>query len=130
VRVRRRRTLIAALVIFSVVISVAYVTVGETVSRASLSHSVAAKVGSDYFGSCHQQSGPSWMCVIATSDGTNIGIAYAVTDRGRCWQGTRVSAGGLVGLPERISGCIGPLDQLRLDTHFQNGTSNRRPGFY
>jgi hypothetical protein len=127
---RRRKYLVAALVVLSVAGSILYVTVGETVSRASISHSVAAGVGSGYFGSCRRRAGKTWACQLMTSDASNGGIAYAVTTSGRCWHGTRVASGGIDDLPPRISGCVGLMDQLRLDDHFENGTSTRRPGFF
>ncbi len=127
---RRRRYQIAVLVVLAVAGTIAYVTVSGRLTRGSLSHSVAAGVGTGYFGSCHVHAPRSWSCELMTSDGSVGGILYTVTTSGSCWHGTRVEEGRLVGLPPQVSGCIGVMDQLRLDDHLQNGTSTRHPGFF
>ncbi|MGI8801841.1 MAG: hypothetical protein ACR2KV_06655 [Solirubrobacteraceae bacterium] len=126
---RRRRVLIGVVVVLSAAVVVAYFTLGEKVSAASISHSVAAKVGKGYFASCRSTAPRTWTCAVMTNDASAGGIAYAVTNSGRCWHGTRVATGGLTGLPASIAGCIGVIDQLRLNDRLKSGT-DRRPGFY
>ncbi len=127
---RRRTRLIAVVLVLTALLVGLYLTVGDRVSRASLSHSVAARVGPSYFASCRAGSAHDWTCQVMPSDASVTGIVYAVTVSGRCWQGSRVASAGLVGLPPRISGCVGPIDQLRPSDHLGGAGVRRRPGFY
>jgi hypothetical protein len=126
----RRRRALALVVITSIALVAVYLTLGERVTRASLSHSVASKVGQSFFGSCRATGSKTWKCAVMTTDGSGRGISYAVESSGRCWQGERLTDGGITGLPPAISGCIGLLDQLRLSDHIGSDKAARQPGFY
>lgn len=128
---RRRKRLIAFVLIFSAGIVVAYFTLGERVTRASLSHSVASQVGLSFYGSCHRAGAAgAWTCALVSTDGSEGGITYAVEQHGRCWTGSKIADGGITGLPPKVSGCIGLLDQLRTGDHIGSGAGSRPPGFY
>ncbi len=126
----RRNRATALLVVISLAVLAVYLIFGERVTGASLSHSVASKVGPSFFGSCRRVGGSAWTCAVMPTDGSATGISYAVTAPGRCWTGSQVANGGLTGLPPRITGCITVMDQFRLDDHIGSGTKFRRPGFY
>jgi hypothetical protein len=126
----RPKRAIAAIVISSIAIVVLYLMLGERVTRASLSHSVAAQVGQSFFGSCSGSGPGSVTCMLVPTDGSASGIVYAVASTGRCWHGARVQTGGLTGLPPSISGCIGLLDQIRTDDFIGSDTAKRPHGFF
>ena len=127
----RRKRLIAVVLICSAGIVVAYFTLGERVTRASLSHSVASQVGLSFYGSCHHAGATGdWTCALVSTDGSEGGISYSVKQKGRCWTGSKLADGGITGLPPQVSGCIGLLDQLRTGDHVGSGAGSRPAGFY
>jgi hypothetical protein len=126
----RPKRAFVAVVISSIAIVALYITFGERVTRASLSHSVAAQVGQSFFGSCNGSGPGSVTCRLVPTDGSATGIVYAVESTGRCWHGARVQTGGLTGLPPSISGCIGLLDQIRTDDFIGSDTAKRPHGFF
>lgn len=128
---RRRKRLIAVVLICSAAIAAAYFTLGERVTRASLSHSVASQVGLSFYGSCHRADATgAWTCALISTDGSEGGITYTVKRKGRCWTGSKTADGGITGLPPEISGCVGLLDQLRTGDHIGSGAGSRPSGFY
>ncbi len=127
---RRPKRAIVAVVISSIAIVALYITFGERVTRASLSHSVAAQVGQSFFGSCNGSGRGHWTCALVPTDGSASGIVYAVESTGRCWRGTRLKTGGLTGLPPSVSGCIGLLDQIRTDDFIGSDTAKRPRGYF
>jgi hypothetical protein len=127
---KRPKRAAAAVVISSIAIVALYITFGERVTRASLSHSVAAQVGQSFFGSCRGGAHGKWICAAMPTDGSATGITYAVDAPGRCWHGTSLTDGGLTGLPPTISGCVGLLDQIRTDDFLGDDLAHRKPGFF
>lgn len=128
---RRRRWSAAALVAVPAALA-AYLVLPDTTSRGALSHSVAGAVGSSFYASCHAARGVSWRCELMTSDASDAGILYSLTRDGGCWHGSLTRAGGMTGLPLRISGCVNRPDALRVTDHLRSllGTGFPSDGFY
>jgi hypothetical protein len=111
IRVRLVRSLAAVLALAVLAGAVAYLALRHRVDARTLGHSVASEAGSVFLDRCGGQGG-RWRCDVTDGSG---GTTYAVSVDDHCWRGRRIAPnGGERRFPDRLRGCIGFADQVRV----------------
>ncbi len=111
IRVRPARVIAGVLALAVVAGAVVYLAVRHRVDARSLGHSVASAAGSPFPDRCRERGG-RWRCDVTDGSG---GTTYAVVVDGHCWRARRAGPnGGERRFPDRLRGCVGFADQVRL----------------
>ena len=116
----RSLRILVRLILAVIVLGAAYLylpAVGA-VSGEALQYSLARELGGqrvvDDGNTCVRRVPGIWRCAVDDREGSNNEVTYELTRRGRrCWDAVAVTA-GRGELAQRVSGCVGARDQLRL----------------
>jgi hypothetical protein len=88
----------------------------DAVTAGSLGHSLRSVTGATLAPACRAAPRGAWVCALPDAASRTI-VDYRVHARGRCWTARRKGP-PVVGLPAAARGCVGMLDQLRLNDRF------------